>query len=264
MEDIHSQSPLNQSVSQLDSCRKPLDLDLILTKSPNNKYYLAGWRFRCPPPRARFEDGRCGRRLVPRRERSMSSNLPLAYPTPDTNTSNSDEPALPKASQACLSCRRQKRRCDKKIPACSLCERMSRACDYSDASPAPTADDFNVLRQRILELEGRSLGSNGNVLAHGLPYQHTPASTISTTSGSVHQSPIPAYVLGPSYQPVQNRFPAIAFLDSEVFMHGRIEVPSPHIEIPLVSCPAPINYVLSPIFQGVCSFGELQAERFFI
>lgn len=173
----------------------------------------------------------------------MSSSI--AYTTPDSNISNVDELIVPapKAPQACLSCRRQKRRCDKKIPACSLCERMSRPCDYSDASPAPTAEDFNALRQKLIELEGRLLGSTGNgnsngnanAMNHGPAYQPTSSGSLSVSTGSVHHSPIPAYVLGPSYQQVQNRFPVIAFLDGESFMHGRVEVPSPHIEIPLVS-----------------------------
>ncbi|KAL5346249.1 hypothetical protein ACLOAV_008517 [Pseudogymnoascus australis] len=157
----------------------------------------------------------------------------MAYATHDVNSSNGDALSAPKASQACLSCRRQKRRCDKKIPACSLCERMNRACDYSDASPAPTSDDFNVLQQRVLELEGRLLGAAGNGSGHGQSYLHTPASTISTLSAGVQQPPTPAYTPSPSYQQVQNRFPAIAFLEAESFTRGRIEAPSAQIEIPL-------------------------------
>lgn len=162
----------------------------------------------------------------------------MAYSTHDVNSNNGDALSAPKASQACLSCRRQKRRCDKKIPACSLCERMNRACDYSDASPAPTSDDFNVLQQRVLELEGRLLGAAGNSSGHGQSYLHTPASTISTLSAGVQQPPTPAYTPSPSYQQVQNRFPAIAFLEAESFTRGRIEAPSTQIEIPLVS-----NYI---------------------
>ncbi|KFY03880.1 hypothetical protein O988_01141 [Pseudogymnoascus sp. VKM F-3808] len=154
----------------------------------------------------------------------------MAFATHDVNSNNGE---APKASQACLSCRRQKRRCDKKIPACSLCERMNRACDYSDASPAPTSDDFNVLQQRVLELEGRLLGAAGNNSGHGQSYLHTPASTISTLSAGVQQPPTPAYTPSPSYQQVQNRFPAIAFLEAESFTRGRIEAPSTQIEIPL-------------------------------
>lgn len=178
-----------------------------------------------------FEDGGCGR-LVPWWSRMPSS---MTYETHDANSHNGNTLAAPKASQACLSCRRQKRRCDKKIPACSLCERMNRACDYSDTSPAPTADDFNILRQRVHELEGRLLSSNGNGLGHGQTYLHTPTSTISTAGASVQQSPTPTYTPGPSYQPVQNRFPAIAFLEAESFIRGRIEALSPQVEIPLVS-----------------------------
>lgn len=165
----------------------------------------------------------------------------IPFATPDSTVSNvsnvnSESLAAPKASQACLSCRRQKRRCDKKLPACSLCERMSRPCDYSDASPAPTAEDFNALRQKLTELEGRLLGAggHGSVMSPGLAFQPTPAVSLSASSDGAHHSPVP-YVLGLSYHQihVHNRFPAIAFLDSESFIHGRVEVPLPQIDIPL-------------------------------
>src|SRR3954447_26902185 len=67
----------------------------------------------------------------------------------------------PKANQACMSCRKQKRKCSKTLPSCQLCERMNRSCDYSDSTPPPTSDDYNALRQKIMELESRINGGNG-------------------------------------------------------------------------------------------------------
>jgi len=139
---------------------------------------------------------------------------------------------LPKAPQACMSCRKQKRKCNKGLPACSLCERMGRLCDYSDASPAPTSDDFNALRQKLLELERRLNGNNENPT-----YLPTPsASTVSGTTDSVGATPSNVYLQqDPAYQNVQNRFPGIAFLDSEAFKYGQIVVPKPSVDIPVVS-----------------------------
>jgi hypothetical protein len=145
------------------------------------------------------------------------------------------EQTAPKAPQACMSCRKQKRKCNKGIPACSLCERMGRLCDYSDSSPAPTSDDFNALRQKLLELERRLNGNNGSNILDNQSYMATPsASTVSATGDSIGAAQNNVYIQqDPAYQNVQNRFPSIAFLDSEAFNYGQITVPRPAIDIPV-------------------------------
>jgi Fungal Zn(2)-Cys(6) binuclear cluster domain len=159
---------------------------------------------------------------------------------------------LPKAPQACMSCRKQKRKCNKGLPACSLCERMGRLCDYSDASPAPTSDDFNALRQKLLELERRLNGSNGPNGIENTPYLPTPsASTVSGTADSVGATPGTVYLQqDPAYQNVQNRFPGIAFLDSEAFKYGQIVVPKPSVDIPVVSIL--LSFILLNLFSFQC------------
>ncbi len=121
----------------------------------------------------------------------------------------------PKAPQACISCKKQKRKCSKTLPACALCERMNRHCDYSDASPPPTAEDFNRLRMQLMELESRLNGGH-----QPTPYA-TPSSSGLTGSDNLGP-PIPTYTPSQdvSWQGVQNRFPAIAFLDSNTFKYG--------------------------------------------
>lgn len=134
----------------------------------------------------------------------------------------------PKAPQACLSCRKQKRKCNKALPACALCERMSRHCDYSEAAPAPTSEDFNALRQKLIELEGR-LNLNGGNLHHSPPYSNpTPSTQITQEEANVN-----AFVQEEVYQSPANRFPAIAFLDSEAFKYGGINVPKSQVQIPV-------------------------------
>ncbi len=116
---------------------------------------------------------------------------------------------------------------------------MNRACDYSDASPAPTAEDFNALRAKLIELETRLLQQNQEAsLNVPTPYQPTPQSnSLSPSSHIIQQSPAPNFALAPQFQPlpVQNRFPVIAFLDAKSFQNGRIEVPVPQIDVPIVS-----------------------------
>jgi len=66
------------------------------------------------------------------------------------------QPASPEAaSQACTSCRKQKRKCDKRLPSCGLCERIGRSCDYSEEARglAPSPEEFTALRQEVAELK---------------------------------------------------------------------------------------------------------------
>lgn len=98
---------------------------------------------------------------------------------------------------------------------------MNRHCDYSDAAPPPSSEDFNTLRMRLAELEARFIGPNGgNGVISPPPTFATPSSTLSgpETLGQ----PGPAYNPPQEYiwQGVQNRFPAIAFLDSDSFRDG--------------------------------------------
>lgn len=139
----------------------------------------------------------------------------------DPNGTGMPEMNIPKASQACLTCRKQKRKCSKTIPSCALCERMNRHCDYSDSAPPPTHEDFSALRIRIMELESRLNGGNGVM---------SPPTTFATPSSALSAAeqlgqPTPAYNPPQQQQdfpsqPILNRFPAIAFLDSDSFKHG--------------------------------------------
>jgi hypothetical protein len=127
---------------------------------------------------------------------------------------------VPKANQACLSCRKQKRKCNKALPACALCARMNRHCDYSDVTPSPTSEDFHVLRMKLLELEGRLNATNA------LSNPHANFASSSTAPGLAAPEPLGPSIGGYSnhqedpWNAVQNRFPAISFLDSQSFKTG--------------------------------------------
>jgi hypothetical protein len=161
------------------------------------------------------------------------------------------DPNIPKANQACLSCRKQKRKCSKTLPACTLCARMNRHCDYSDATPPPTSEDFHALRMKLLELESRLNGGNGLTSAQAT-YATPSASGLSGPESVVQSMPSYAALQEAPWHSLQNRFPAIAFLDSvsfktggcvfvvQIFMHLianyiRFAIPKPSIEIPVVS-----------------------------
>jgi Fungal Zn(2)-Cys(6) binuclear cluster domain len=128
---------------------------------------------------------------------------------------------LPKANQACLSCRKQKRKCNKALPACALCARMNRHCDYSEATPSPTHEDFHVLRMKLLELESRLNATNGltGAQAPNFVAQPSSSSAAAAESAALAAAGCSAHQDEP-WHALQNRFPAIAFLDSQSFKTG--------------------------------------------
>ena len=141
-----------------------------------------------------------------------------------------------RAAQACVPCRKQKRKCDKGLPACGLCSRMGRICDYSEAQQAPTAEDLMSMQMKIFELEQRlnqkeqqserSIASpNGNSNSSG----GTPGPSASLLS-VINERP-------PLWMPAQSKFPSAIFLDIDCFIYAGLHLPKPSVEIPMVSSP---------------------------
>ena len=124
--------------------------------------------------------------------------------------------ASPKAHQACLTCKRQKRKCDKELPACGLCVRMTRQCDYSDPPPLPSYDDIGILHSKIQELEARlHVAVAGH--ASRLPLANDDGSHNNDNNSRNSEQPCEDR----DWSIVRNRFPSIAFLDCEAFQLGR-------------------------------------------
>ena len=123
-------------------------------------------------------------------------------------SSTSDDSTHTRAHQACVSCRKQKRKCDKVLPACSLCTRLSRACDYRDGPSSASSDDFVELRQKVQELEARLESKQAG---HG--------------NGLVSSN-------NTSNQFAVNAFPAVFFLDFEIFQECRLDIPRPAVSVP--------------------------------
>ncbi|OAP56188.1 hypothetical protein AYL99_09367 [Fonsecaea erecta] len=122
-----------------------------------------------------------------------------------------------KAPQACVSCRKQKRKCDKLLPSCSLCTRMSRPCDYSETAPNPTSEDFALMRQKISDLEARLEGRRSEGW-------HGPIRSFSRSPGTGGEA---AFATDSNVI-----FPAAFFLDAEVYAQAQLTIPRPNIAVP--------------------------------
>ncbi|KAK6214964.1 fungal specific transcription factor domain-containing protein [Colletotrichum tabaci] len=159
-----------------------------------------------------------------------------------------------KAPQACGSCKKMKRKCDKALPACGLCARMDRRCDYAEPPPpephpAPTAHDFAALQLKLLDLESRlNQGginpgpSSGVPAALGPSHGHglDPGSVSSLRSGSRDSSMEDTPPSASAYTSVEPlweqapvaQFPPDVFLDIHTFEWLNQALPRPVIDIP--------------------------------
>ncbi|KAM0719810.1 hypothetical protein Q7P37_003945 [Cladosporium fusiforme] len=139
------------------------------------------------------------------------------------------------APQACIPCRRHKRKCNKVLPACELCVRLGRECDYN--SPSQSAEnstgsvdvaEFERLVRKVQGLEARVSGvaSNGVV------------GDDSNMSGNVHgdgHRPMDVQSIpniSPQPYPGPEGFPSLFFLDSQMFEYERLTVQTPSIRVP--------------------------------
>jgi hypothetical protein len=137
------------------------------------------------------------------------------------------ESAQGRAPQACVACRKQKRKCDKALPNCSLCNRMARPCDYSETTPTPNADDFAAMRQKVADLEARLEGRRPEFMSWHEPIKSV--SSRSPSSGVESGGSSAADGLSTINNPP---FPAIFFLDAEVFTESRTVFAKPAIPVP--------------------------------
>lgn len=126
-----------------------------------------------------------------------------------------------KAQFACLSCRAQKKGCNKALPACSSCVRLNRLCRYSSGpAPASIPGDYQKLVERVAHLENeitqyRTLSDSDAVST----YTNPTSSITSTAVGSYSRSD-------------DSAFPSSFFLDVDVFKQQRIKAHKPRGAIP--------------------------------
>jgi hypothetical protein len=144
------------------------------------------------------------------------------------------------APQACSSCRKQKRKCDKQLPACSLCQRIGRICDYSADSHAtlPSPEEFAALRDQVTNLEqllrSTAQNSNGSLLSsNGSAATPNGSNSNGSITGSLNLSSgsSPAALPTPgqsSMYPNPAAFPSLFFLDSNAFEYERFQIQAPY------------------------------------
>lgn len=98
----------------------------------------------------------------------------------------------------------------------------------SDVQPAPTAEDFATLQEKLRQLEDRLSYGGASEASVG---------HLSPPSGSVSHTGHTPQLLSrePLWQPGLSSFPAAAFLDSRMFQWSGLQTPKPTSEIPSVS-----------------------------
>ncbi|KAI1334347.1 fungal-specific transcription factor domain-containing protein [Xylariaceae sp. FL0016] len=152
-----------------------------------------------------------------------------------------------KANQACYSCRKQKRKCDKALPSCALCTRMARTCDYSEPPPNPTIEDFERLRDRLASLE-RQLRHE----THRSSGQH-----LSPHSDILSQAPTPRLLPAETlWQSAPSTFDPMLFLDRKLFRGIGLSIPGSVAELPpeilqLIGDAETLQHTLSDYFGDV-------------
>lgn len=122
------------------------------------------------------------------------------------------------ATHACQTCRKQKRKCTKELPKCSLCTRLSRECMYMDPSPPPH-DETQALRARIAELEFALARQQAEQVQVQVGHTSSISQAFTHLARNVNTNPL-------------QKFPAVFFLDYEVFQEDRMTITNPEVPIP--------------------------------
>jgi len=131
------------------------------------------------------------------------------------------EEGIEQAPHACIACKRQKRKCDKRLPQCSLCLRMTRECNYHD-SVTPASDHLTILQDRVAELEALLQQKQKQLELQAV----NPCQSRQSFNPAVrlfHANPL-------------EQFPALFFLDNEMFKEARLSIPRPTPPVPEDIC----------------------------
>ena len=163
-----------------------------------------------------------------------------------------------KAPQACLSCRQQKKKCDRAIPSCGLCTRVKRACNYaSESLSAANSEVVLSLQKKVKLLEAQ------------LDVYINQGSLISTDPRrSASKTPaISRNGLGNTDQE-HRAIPSVFFLDGAAFVLERYRIERPILQLPQVFedvCPTPTTvqniissyYITSHVWLPIISKARL-------
>lgn len=122
------------------------------------------------------------------------------------------------APHACNACKRQKRKCTKELPKCSLCARMSRECDYSNDTFSLSGENAQALQNRISELENLLLQREQQLEQVSL-HMCQPKEVTNPVARHLNSNPF-------------EQFPALFFLDYDIFKEARMTIPKPSPPVP--------------------------------
>lgn len=141
------------------------------------------------------------------------------------------------SAQACLPCKKQKRRCDKALPSCSLCLRTYRDCVYGiESNSPPNAREWASMQARLEALESYC-STVGSPVTHGTSRSmlsqvaDSPSPPTFTPSSRSHASTVVSSAKSKEYH---NTFPASMFLDIDHYMWSESKPPPPQGDIPPV------------------------------
>ncbi|KAH6892535.1 hypothetical protein B0T10DRAFT_295217 [Thelonectria olida] len=115
------------------------------------------------------------------------------------------------ASNACMTCRKQKRRCTRELPACSLCKKSGRGCMYRMCGRPPASSEGRPTIQAATRSHSQSPTLGGVDVAVSLP--PTPSTTTAPVS-------------------VTHDFPALFFLDFTAFQTKRQTIQIASVGLP--------------------------------
>ena len=155
---------------------------------------------------------------------------------PETHTS--------RAINACLTCRKQKRKCTKERPRCFVCRKTGRACDYTPIGRrSATATD--------------TIGS---------PDPEETGENVSLASRSVHPSGYEKSAMGAGSSTTNGLF--TLFLDSEVspdrsYLESNTRITLPPEYLPYLRSPAKVRHEVDVYLNSVHTFfpiGKIMAK----
>ncbi|KAK5113949.1 hypothetical protein LTR62_003072 [Meristemomyces frigidus] len=142
------------------------------------------------------------------------------------------------ATQACSTCKRQKRRCDKSLPQCSLCIRIGRPCNYTDEAraTAPSSEDFVALRREVAELRGL-LSHDAQPAAYSTSgsdayFSSNDSYNADHGSGPNNTATANGQMLAPVVSQNAPSSLPLYFLDNDVFKYSRLQIQMPYIKPP--------------------------------
>lgn len=140
------------------------------------------------------------------------------------------------AAQACIACRKNKRKCGRELPGCALCTRLAKHCQYTEAAVASPSSQS--LQEQISQLQSE-LSSLRDTVS-----ERRSASQVSSSTSS------------PNAVTPRDAFPPVFLLDTSAFSSTRYNVMKMTVQLPsaydtAISSFADCQNIIDAHFEGV-------------